>query len=88
MNSDALFTTGISKYPYLVADFSAVEGEDERVGFGGEEVEALDQEWVLLKVEEAKWVAKKAELVQQQIMEIVPWGKLAAGFCLATAFHV
>ncbi|KAH1130678.1 hypothetical protein J1N35_002056 [Gossypium stocksii] len=66
----------LDKFPYLVAEFSKVLPENEvwkqkmkRVE--EEKLRKMDQEWVMLKVEEAKLVAKKAELIQQQIMEVM-----------------
>ncbi|KAK8601691.1 hypothetical protein V6N13_058624 [Hibiscus sabdariffa] len=64
------------KYPYLVAEFSRVLPDNEvwkerLKGLEESKLRKMDQEWVLLKVEEAKLVAQKAELVHRQIMEIM-----------------
>lgn len=40
-------------------------------GLEVEKLRKMDQEWVLIKVEEAKLVAKKAELIQRQILEVM-----------------
>ncbi|OMO84387.1 hypothetical protein CCACVL1_10830 [Corchorus capsularis] len=66
----------LEKFPYLVAEFSRVLPENEvwkerMNGFDEKKLRKMDQEWVALKVEEAKLVAKKAELMQQQIMMIM-----------------
>ncbi|MBA0790546.1 hypothetical protein Gohar_015188 [Gossypium harknessii] len=74
----------LDKFPYLVAEFSKVLPENEvwkqkmkRVE--EEKLRKMDQEWVMLKVEEAKLVAKKAELIQQQIMEVMGGNGTANG---------
>ncbi|OMO90387.1 hypothetical protein COLO4_19208 [Corchorus olitorius] len=66
----------LGKFPHLVAEFSRVLPENEiwkerMNGFDEKKLREMDQEWVALKVEEAKLVAKKAELMQQQIMMIM-----------------
>ncbi|XP_022756636.1 probable transcription factor At1g61730 [Durio zibethinus] len=66
----------LDKFPYLVAEFSRVLPDNEvwkerMKGLEEEKLKKMDQEWVLIKVEEAKLVAKKAELMQKQIMEIM-----------------
>ncbi|XP_022732082.1 probable transcription factor At2g01370 [Durio zibethinus] len=66
----------LEKFPYLVAEFSKVLPDNEvwkerMKGFEEEELRKMDQEWVFIKVEEAKLVAKKAELMQHQILEIM-----------------
>ncbi|XP_021277752.1 probable transcription factor At1g61730 [Herrania umbratica] len=66
----------LEKFPYLVAEFSRVLPENEvwkerMKGLEEEKLRQMDQEWIFIKVEEAKLVAKKADLMQQQIMEIL-----------------
>ncbi|KAL4296746.1 hypothetical protein GQ457_12G027900 [Hibiscus cannabinus] len=66
----------LEKYPYLVAEFSRVLPDNEvwkerLKGLEESKLRKMDQEWVLLKVEEAKLVAQKAELVHRQILEIM-----------------
>ncbi|KAK8683401.1 hypothetical protein V6N13_039462 [Hibiscus sabdariffa] len=66
----------LEKYPYLVAEFSRILPDNEvwkerLKGLEESKLRKMDQEWVLLKVEEAKLVAQKAELVHRQIMEIM-----------------
>ncbi|GMJ10777.1 hypothetical protein like AT2G01370 [Hibiscus trionum] len=66
----------LEKYPYLVAEFSRVLPDNEvwkerLKGLEERELRKMDQEWVLVKVEEAKLVAKKAELLHRQMMEIM-----------------
>lgn len=66
----------LEKFPYLVAEFSRVLPENEvwkerMKGLEEEKLRKMDQEWIFIKVEEAKLVAKKADLMQQQIMEIM-----------------
>ncbi|XVF69035.1 hypothetical protein PTKIN_Ptkin11bG0049000 [Pterospermum kingtungense] len=66
----------LEKFPYLVSEFSRVLPENEvwkerMKGLEEEKLRKMDQEWVFIKVEEAKLVAKKAELIQQQIMEVM-----------------
>ncbi|XWS28665.1 hypothetical protein CRYUN_Cryun25bG0090400 [Craigia yunnanensis] len=66
----------LEKFPYLVAEFSRVLPDNEvwkerMKGLEEEKLRKMDQGWVFIKVEEAKLVAKKAELIQQQIMEVM-----------------
>ena len=66
----------LDKFPYLVAEFSRVLPDNEvwkerMKGLEEKKLRKMDQAWVFIKVEEAKLVAKKAELIQQQIMEVM-----------------
>ncbi|KAE8712216.1 Detected protein of unknown function [Hibiscus syriacus] len=66
----------LANFPYLVTEFSRVlpgneVWKEKMVGLGEDKLRKMDQEWVFLKVEEAKLVARKAELIQQQIMEVM-----------------
>ncbi|KAE8680543.1 Detected protein of unknown function [Hibiscus syriacus] len=66
----------LEKYPYLVAEFSRALPDNEvwkerLKGLDEMKLRKMDQEWVHLKVDEAKLVAKKAVLVKQHIMEII-----------------
>ena len=59
-----------------MAEFSRVLPDNEvwkerMKGLEEEKLRKMDQGWVFIKVEEAKLVAKKAELKQRQIMEIM-----------------
>ncbi|XVF05294.1 hypothetical protein REPUB_Repub05bG0159600 [Reevesia pubescens] len=73
-NGDGFWS--LERFPYLVAEFSKVLPDNEvwkdrMKGLEEERLRKMDQEWVFIKVEEAKLVAKKAELMQQQIMEVM-----------------
>ncbi|KAE8687223.1 Detected protein of unknown function [Hibiscus syriacus] len=66
----------LANFRYLVAEFSRVlpgneVWKEKMMGMGEDKLRKMDQEWVFLKVEEAKLVARKAELIQQQIMEVM-----------------
>ncbi|XVE79362.1 hypothetical protein DITRI_Ditri14bG0052200 [Diplodiscus trichospermus] len=66
----------LEKFPYLVAEFSKVLPDNEvwkerMKGLEEEKLRKMDQDWIFIKVEEAKLVAKKAELIQLQIMELM-----------------
>ncbi|XWS52960.1 hypothetical protein CRYUN_Cryun11dG0116700 [Craigia yunnanensis] len=66
----------LEKFPYLMAEFTRVLPDNEvwkerMKGLKEEKLRKMDQDWVFIKVEEAKLVAKKAELIQQQIMEVM-----------------
>ncbi|GMI75412.1 hypothetical protein HRI_001210500 [Hibiscus trionum] len=66
----------LANFPYLVTEFSRVLPENEvwkekMMALREDKLRKMDQEWGFLKVEEAKLVAKKAELIQQQIMEVI-----------------
>ncbi|GLT81738.1 hypothetical protein SLE2022_001730 [Rubroshorea leprosula] len=62
----------LEQFPYLVAEFSRILPENEMWKEGlrrleEEKLREMNQKWKLLKVEEAKVVAKRAELVQEQV---------------------